>query len=213
MSAPGNILYFSTRFVAVTLVVATLLFSCNEDLATTDSIDLSTVPTQIIEDMVLDQTKAGKLSMRVCAPLMESYTRKIPPYDIFPQGMNIKAFTPEGLLETEITAKEARHLKGPSQDKWEAYGDVVINNYIKGETIQTDTIYWDRTAKKIFTHCYVQLKSPTMYMQGYGMESDDLARNAIILKPFDSFSIIKDSTEVLYIDTVNFVGPLLKPRI
>jgi hypothetical protein len=53
-----------------------------------------------------------------------------------------------------------------------------------------------------------------MYMQGYGMESDELARNAIILKPFDSYSIIKDSTEVLYIDTVNFVGPLLaKPII
>jgi hypothetical protein len=50
-----------------------------------------------------------------------------------------------------------------------------------------------------------------MFMQGYGMESDELARNAIILKPFDSYSVIQqDSTEVLYIDTVNFVGPLLK---
>jgi len=44
------------------------------------------------------------------------------------------------------------------------------------------------------------------------MESDELARNAIILKPFDSYSIIKDSAEVLYIDTVNFVGPILKLR-
>ena len=52
-----------------------------------------------------------------------------------------------------------------------------------------------------------------MYMQGYGMESDELARNAIIIKPFDSYSIIKDSTEVLYIDTVNFVGPLLAKQV
>ncbi len=210
MSAAGNILLHPKRLVAATVVVATLLFSCKEELPVTDQIDTSETATQVVEEMMLEQTKSGKVSMRVSAPLMESYSNKVPPYDIFPKGMNIKAFTPDGLLETEIVAKEARHIKGESFDKWEAYGDVVITNYIKGETIETDTIYWDRNEKRIFTHCYVQLKSPTMYMQGYGMESDELARNAIILKPFDSYSIIQDSTEVLYIDTVNFVGPLLK---
>ena len=140
MSATGNILKNKMRFVAATLVVATLLFSCKEELPVTEVIDPSSVPTQIVEEMILDQSKGGRLSMRVYAPLMESYSKKIPPYDIFPNGMNIKAFTPDGLLETEITAKVARHIKGKSQDKWEAYGDVVITNYIKGETIETDTI-------------------------------------------------------------------------
>ena len=212
MSASGNILLYPKKLVAATFVVATLLLSCKDELPVTDGIDTSEAPTQIVEEMLLEQTKSGKISMRVSAPLMESFSNKVPPYDIFPMGMNIKAFTPDGLLETEITAKEARHINGESFDKWEAYGDVVITNYIKGETIETDTIYWDRNEKRIFTDCYVQLKSPTMYMQGYGMESDELARNAIILKPFDSYSIIQDSTEVLYIDTVNFVGPLLKVK-
>ena len=212
MFATGNIPVLPKRLVAATIVVATLLYSCKSELPVADDVNTADAPTQIVEQMTLEQTKSGRLSMRVYAPLMESYSKFDPPYDIFPNGMNIKAFTPEGLLETEITAKEARHIKGPAFDKWEAYGDVVIKNYIKGETIETDTIYWDRTEKRIFTHCYVQLKSPTMYMQGLGMESDELARNAIILKPFDSYSIIKDSAEVLYIDTVNFVGPILKLR-
>jgi hypothetical protein len=43
------------------------------------------------------------------------------------------------------------------------------------------------------------------------MESDELARNAILLLPFDAYGIIKrDSTEVIYVDTVNFIGPILK---
>ena len=212
MFASGNIIVYSIRFVAATFVVATLLFSCKSELPVAEELDPAKTPTQVVDKMVLEQTKNGKVSMRVSAPLMESYSNSEIPYDIFPKGMNVKAYTPEGLLETEISAMEAMHIKGKTSDKWEAYGDVVITNYIKGETIETDTIYWDRTEKRIFTHRYVQLKSPTMYMQGYGLESDELARNAIILKPFDSYSIIKDSAEVLYIDTVNFVGPMLKQK-
>ena len=41
------------------------------------------------------------------------------------------------------------------------------------------------------------------------MESDEMARNAQILRPFDSFSrLAEDST---YVDTANFVGPILDP--
>jgi hypothetical protein len=47
-------------------------------------------------------------------------------------------------------------------------------------------------------------------MQGIGMESDEMARNAVILNPFDSYAVVvKDSLEMPYIDSVNFIGPLL----
>lgn len=211
MFASGNIKRDISGMVAATFVVATLLFSCKDELPVADVEDPSKLPTQIVMEMSVEETTAGRVKMRVYAPVMENYSKMTPPYEIFPKGMNVKAFTPEGLTETEITADKARHINVPGGEKWEAYGNVVINNYIKGETIETDTLYWDKSNKKIYTHCYVKLKSPTMFMQGYGMESDELARNAIILKPFDSYSVIQqDSTEVLYIDTVNFVGPLLK---
>ena len=75
--------------------------------------------------------------------------------------------------------------------------------------METDTLYWDRFGHRIFTHCFVKMSSPQGYMQGYGMESDEMARNAQILRPFDSFSrLAEDST---YVDTANFVGPILDP--
>jgi LPS export ABC transporter protein LptC len=199
------------RTVAATFVVATLLFSCKDELPVTDPIDAEKVPTHIILEMSLEQSSAARTKMRVYAPIMENFSKSTPPYEIFSKGINVKAFTSDGLLETEITAKKARHINSPDKEQWEAYGDVVINNYIKGETIETDTLYWDKSNKKIYTHCFVKLKSPSIFMQGYGMESDELARNAIILRPFDSYGIIKrDSTEVIYVDTVNFIGPILK---
>ncbi len=47
-------------------------------------------------------------------------------------------------------------------------------------------------------------------MQGYGMRSDEMARNAIILKPFDSYGLMKEDSTLVRIDSANFIGPLLK---
>ena len=133
------------------------------------------------------------------------------PYDVFPQGIELRGYTPEGLLETRIVANYAKHVKKENQEIWEAYGDVVINNYIKGEKMETDTLFWNRITQRIYTHTWVKLTTPDMFMQGFGMESDDMARNAVINRPFDSYAIIsRDSTEIPYIDTANFIGPLLK---
>ena len=50
-------------------------------------------------------------------------------------------------------------------------------------------------------------------MQGYGMESDQRARNSVILRPFDSYGVVvQDSTEVR-IDSANFIGPFDKKII
>lgn len=94
-----------------------------------------------------------------------------------------------------------------------AYGNVVINNYIKGEKMVTDTLYWDRINKKIYTKCLVKLTTPDLFMQGYGMESDDMARNAEILQPFDSYAVVsRDSLAIPYIDSVNFIGPFPRKK-
>ena len=42
------------------------------------------------------------------------------------------------------------------------------------------------------------------------MRSDEMARNAIIMKPFDSYGYTEQDTTMVQIDSVNFIGPLLK---
>ncbi len=199
--------------VAITFVIATIVLSCKENLPATDSLISESVPSQIIENMSVQQTDAGIVVLRVEAPLMERFTDIKDPYDNFPSGINVKVFTREGLLETEMRANKAVHKSAATEDIWEAYGNVVVNNYIKGETMVTDTLFWNYLTKKIYTHCWVKLTTPDLFMQGYGMESDDMARNAIILKPFDSYAVVaRDSLEIPYIDTINFIGPLIPKK-
>ncbi len=176
-------------------------------------IDAEKVPVQIVKDVSITQSEKGSATMRMKAPTMKRYSYVKDSvqvgYEYYPDGFNVFAYTEAGELETKITAKEAKHVTTVGQESWSVFGDVVIINYIKGEQMESDTIYWNQEEKKIYTNCYVKLSSEQGMMQGYGMESDEMARNAIIKRPFDSYSVMQDSTH-FYMDSVNFIGPLMQ---
>ena len=197
--------------IATAAAVAFVVYSCKSDLAEAEALILEETPVQTVDDMFIVQTENGNIQMRAEAPLMERYERDTLSYELFPKGFFVYGYTDDGKLETEIQARNAKHLKfKDGRETWEAYGNVIVKNLIKQEVMETDTLYWDQKNEKIYTHCYVRMYSPDGLMQGYGMESDQRARNSIIYKPFNSYGIVvQDSTEV-FIDSVNFIGPLQK---
>ena len=199
-----------TRMIATAAAVAFVVFSCKGKLGEADAIDLEEAPVQTVDDMFIVQTKNGQIQMRAEAPLMERYERDTLSFELFPDGFFVYGYTDDEKLETEIVADKARHLKyKDGRESWEAFGNVVVKNLIKQEVMETDTLYWDQKNEKIYTHCYVRMYSPDGFMQGYGMESDQRARNSIIYNPFNSYGILEQDEEVL-IDSVNFIGPIQK---
>ncbi|MEG0153713.1 MAG: LPS export ABC transporter periplasmic protein LptC, partial [Cellulosilyticaceae bacterium] len=168
--------------VVIAFAVATFVVSCGKE-KTFAPIDLNKVPRQTVKDMYAVKTQDGMLQMRMQASLMLRYENKIESYELFPNGFDVYAYNNEGLLETQISSNAAKHTTTRDDEKWEAYGNVIIKNFIKGERMETDTLYWDREQKKIYTKCFVKMFSPEGFMQGYGMESDEMARNANIIKP------------------------------
>ena len=159
------------------------------------------------------QTKNGVLEMRLEAPLMNRYKTDEETREIFPRGIAVYAYTEEGLLESIIIANEARHIVPTdknAEELWEAYGNVILHNVIKRETMQTDTLYWEQTTREVYTHCYVRMYSPDGFTQGIGMRSDDHVRNARLYNPFDSYVLTVQDTTAVIIDSVNFIGPFPK---
>jgi LPS export ABC transporter protein LptC len=198
--------------MATAAAVAFVVFSCKGKLGEAEALDLSETPVQTVRDMFIVQTENSDLQMRAEAPLMEKYEKgDTLSYELFPEGFNVFGYTEEGLLETRITSDNARHLKyKDGRETWEAFGNVVVQNLIKQETMETDTLYWDQKEEKIYTHRYVKMYSPQGFMQGYGMESDQRARDSKLFNPFNSYGIVAQDTTEVVIDTVNFIGPLLK---
>ena len=197
--------------MATAAAVAFVVFSCKGKLGEAAVLDLSETPVQTVADMFIVQTENSGLQMRAEAPLMEKYERDTLSYELFPKGFFVYGYTDEGLLETRITSDNARHLKyKDGRETWEAFGNVVVQNLIKQETMETDTLYWDQKEEKIYTHCYVKMYSPQGFMQGYGMESDQRARDSRIFNPFNSYGIVVQDTTKVWIESVNFIGPMRK---
>lgn len=190
------------------MAVAFVVISCERKLKTTDSFDISAVPVQVVNDMFVVQTDKGQMQMRVEAALMERYQSDTLNYEVFPEGVKMYHYDEQGRLETEVLADRAKHTKPKKgNEKWAAYGNVKVSNLINGETMETDTLYWDRDNERYYTDSYVQLYSPSGFIQGYGMESDQRARNSVILHPFNSYGIIQQDSTAVTIDSVNFIGP------
>jgi LPS export ABC transporter protein LptC len=198
------------KTTATAAAVAFVVFSCKGKLSEADHIDLGATPIQTVEDMFFVQTENGKLKTRVEAPIMESYDNDTLTFEVFPEGLTVFGYSEDGLLETTIRSDIARHDKAKKGDReiWKAVGNVVVKNVTKQEIMETDTLYWDQAAHEIYTDCYIKMYSPSGFMQGYGMRSDEMARNSVIQRPFNSWGRVgRDSTFVL-IDTANFIGPL-----
>ena len=199
--------------VAIALAVATNVVSCSNKVDQGEIVDINKVPRQVIGGMYAVQTNNGGLQMRLEADLMERFQNDSTneSYELFPEGFKVYAYNEEGLLETELTCDNARHLNyKDGRESWEAFGNVVVKNIINQERMETDTLYWDRKNEKLYTDCYVKLYSPDGFMQGYGMESDQRARESVIKRPFNSFGYVNQDTTAVKIDSVNFIGPLLK---
>jgi len=198
--------------IATALAVAFVIYSCKGKLDEAEKLDLSQTPVQVVDDMFVVQSDNGVLKMRVESEIMEKYETDTSSYELFPKGVSVYGYNETGELETLIQSDNAKHYKAKSTDDeiWSAFGNVVIQNIIKQETMETDTIYWDSNKHEIYTDCYVRLYSASGFMQGYGMRSDDRARNSIIQKPFNSYGVVVQDTTAVIIDSVNFIGPFRK---
>ena len=189
----------------------TLFIGCS-GTPESNPLDFEQTPMQVVYNMEVVQSEKGNVTMRMTAPVMQhfEFTKDSldQSYDYYPKGIHVDAYTVDGALETTVDADEARHITTSGQEEWKAYGNVTLVNIPKRERMVSDTMYWEQDKKRIYTDCYVKITSPQGVMQGYGMESDERANRTIILKPFDSFTRMQDSTEVV-IDSANFIGPLL----
>lgn len=198
--------------MATAAAVAFIVFSCKSKLSEAQRLDLEHTPIQVVDSMYILQTKDGRVELRVEAPIMERYDTDTMSFELFPQGLDVYGYAEDGQLQSTIHSENASHekRKKDNEEIWKAFGNVVVRNIIKMETMETDTIYWDRAKGEIYTDCYVRMYSPDGFMQGYGMRTDEKVTQSVILRPFNSYGVVVQDSTYVRIDTANFIGPLLK---
>lgn len=106
----------------------------------------------------------------------------------FPEGIEIKIFTSDGLLETTMTADRGYFLR--DQNLYRGEGNVQIHNLIKDQRLQTEEIFWNQAQKKIYTEKFVTIQERQTIFNGTGMEADDTFSNYQLKKVRDSRTLL-----------------------
>lgn len=85
-------------------------------------------------------------------------------------GVKIEFYTAAGTVESTITSHRAIYREREATA--ELKGDVVVVN-ATGEVLETEQLFWDRKADKIYNDIFVRITTPDKIITGdHGMTSD-----------------------------------------
>ena len=113
-------------------------------------------------------------------------------YVEFPAGMEIKSFDKKGNMISSMRSDYAK--QSVIDNKWEASNNVVATN-IKGDTLKTEHIIWDREKGTIYNNEYVKIISTDQIIWGEGFTSDEQMDNWEINKVKGNIFVSVNSEE------------------
>jgi LPS export ABC transporter protein LptC len=157
------------------------MFSCKNDIETINALTSElNLPDQSGFDFETSYTDSGRLVGKIIAPEVNHYGRKEEPYFEFPKGMKVVFYDVTGNPESTIQAKYAIFYE--KTEIWEARGQVIAENPRTGEKLETEQMFWDRKAEKIYTEKFTKLTNADgVFFGENGFESrQDLSKWKLI---------------------------------
>lgn len=158
--------------------------SCRESISP-ETIELYDGPINEATDIVLIHSDSAVLRSEIRAPKQLEFKNG----DLqFPEGIEIKFFTVQGVLETTMRADRGFFMK--DENLYRGEGNVQIQNLIKDQRLQTEEIFWNQAQKKIYTDKFVTIQEKQTLFNGTGMEADDSFSNYQLKKVRDSRTLL-----------------------
>ena len=149
-----------------------MLFSCENSMEKVKQfIDYDTISGLMAYDIVIERSDSGRMTAKLIAPVMRSVDDNDSALLEFPKGF--EAFLFDG--DTAPTAK-IRGDYGMNDERRElviAKRNVVVENIETQEVLETENLFWDQKAKKIYTGSMVKISSPDKVIFGDSMTANE----------------------------------------
>jgi len=192
---------------ALGVMVMFLLFSaCSGNhkklgAAITERDSLPIMDTRGVTTLISD---SGITRYRINTEEWQIYDRKSPSYWSFQKGIYLEKFDSVFNVEASIKADTAYYYD--KKRLWELLGHVVIKN-LKGETFNTEQLYWDQNQQKVYSDRFIRIEQPDKIITGRGFESNQQMTIYTIRKPEGIFYVNDESlsADSLRTDSVNRV--------
>lgn len=127
------------------------------------------IPMEIQKDFVLEYSDSTFKRMELTAPLAESYPQLDQPQREFREGIFVRFLDNLGQENSHLKAEYALQLI--DKDLWEARGNVIVVNQ-KGETLNTEKLFWNSRKEIIYSDEFVKLTTPSQIIEGEGFQAD-----------------------------------------
>lgn len=139
------------------LILGILLTTgCTPDIekinALTREVKLPTISDRDIEIIYNDSTK---LKLILKAPLLNMYLGEEPEYYEAPQGMEVVFYDKDERPESKVTCKYAIYFK--DKQLWEGRDSVEAVNVQKGDTLQTEQLFWNQGTGIIYSEKFTRI--------------------------------------------------------
>jgi LPS export ABC transporter protein LptC len=170
---------YRTSLLVTTIIIAGLLFSCENKLDLIPKSDFLTLPTQTGKDIRSVLNDSGKIQLILSTPLLEQYDNSGSPYSEFTSGIRVDFWDGQEEPVGSVSAKYAKYTK--TNKVWELKDSVVVINE-SNDMLETEVLYWNQEKDLIYTDRFVKITNEDQEIQGFGFESDSHLKNRKIKK-------------------------------
>jgi len=148
-----------------------MLFSCENDLETIATVTATDeTPNEIVNDMHTLYSDSGVVVYEIIATRMEKFDDP-KNLTIFKNGFQLNIFGGKDSIVSTLTANYAEIRE--RENIIIARNNVIFTNFEKNQTLTTEELFWDKTAKRVRTDKQFTIIGEDSKVMGYGLDTDE----------------------------------------
>jgi len=189
----GKSSYQNIKYIFVAL--ALLFIACENDIEKIRSLtSMVEYPDLSGKDVRVVYSDSTIKKLEIKAPTVLQFSTVEEPYTEFPDGINVKFFDETETLESQITADKAVYKT--ELGLWEANENVFARNFITGEKLTTDQLFWDEKKEIVYSEMFTKIETDDGVFYGEeGFEADQNLNKWVLKGSTGIVNVSEDETE------------------
>lgn len=162
-------------------------------------LERDSLPQMRTLDVVTLISDSGITRYRLKAKEWLIYDKRNPSFWAFEKGVFLEEF--DSLYNVNSSIKSDTAYYFDKKRLWELKGNVFIRNQ-KGETFQTQLLYWNQNTQKVYSDKYIRIEQEDKIITGYGFESNQQMTNYIIHNSEGIFPVDDTPRDSVKVDSI-----------
>lgn len=158
------------KLIPFSLCAFCLIFACQNDLEEIDKmVSQDQVAIEQAKDVTMLYSDSAVVRVQVEGATMLRHLDPKNPRQEFTDGVKVVFFTPNGRIQSTLTAKYAVRME--KQDQIIVRDSVVWDSF-DGEKLETNELIWEERKEKVYTKKFVKITKPDEVIYGIGFEAN-----------------------------------------